>query len=804
MIESSAYITDIHLDEDFPQKQGVDTRKKWKAKLQDISSREISNIIFGGDIGDKKSTMGVFDSLQRFEIVIPCMFRFAISLTCFFISSEVYSQELLQTIKNIGTEELVKNRFIKGNCKNVRNIQAIGNENQSIGQFNNGENIIGMNDGIILSTGKIDLAMGPNRDNESGFAFDVESPDPDLEEVATDVLFDVTGIEFDFVPIDDRVTFRYLFASEEYCEFVGTSFNDIFGFFVSGPGINGTYKNNAINVARITNLSGIEEDVSINNINHLSNQTFYVDNITTVDAQNCEVDYFETFQRFIEYDGFTIPLTASFNVIPCETYHIRMVIGDVGDAILDSAVFLESNSFDLGEKVEIEAVVPGTTERIAYESCVDGQYIFTRSDLSDLDEDCTIAFNISSDSEAVNGDDFQNIPMNITIPAGDTSYTLTVSIIEDNITEGLENLKLELMYACDCIETAFTELFIDEPSALVTSLEDIAACSGQSFRLSPAIAGGVPPYDFLWDDGEVIDTVERMISMATEYSITVTDFCRDSSFSTSNVSLQSVPVASLSGTFDLCQVATTGIPVTLEGSPPWDITYQIDGMETITINSIETNPFYIDISTAGTYEIVSFNDAYCIGEVTGMAEVEYSTFDIVLETIQPSCTISSDGAITITQLDAIEPFSISWNIDTDDEYTLNNLKEDNYVLQIIDGNGCFYEEEVALEALSDEIEDCIRIFIPNVISSSTGSNDTFSIFTTESSGIEKIISLEVYDRWGSLVYQKTNFMPDNGHTGWKGKLNGKPLTSGIYAYRVVLALEDGKELVYTGGVTLLR
>ena len=108
--------------------------------------------------------------------------------------------------------------------------------------------------------------------------------------------------------------------------------------------------------------------MSINNINHLDNETFYVSNITTTDAQNCQIPFIPSFQDSIEYDGFTITLTASFQVIPCETYHIRLVIGDVGDANLDSAVFLESKSFDLGEKINVRAEVPGRSEAIAYES----------------------------------------------------------------------------------------------------------------------------------------------------------------------------------------------------------------------------------------------------------------------------------------------------------------------------------------------------------------------------------------------------------------------------------------------------
>ena len=78
------------------------------------------------------------------------------------------------------------------------------------------------------------MAHGPNVSTAASYEFNVLSEDVDLARLATDFVVDPTGIEFDFVPIGEFVTFRYVFASEEYCEFVGSEFNDVFGFLVSG------------------------------------------------------------------------------------------------------------------------------------------------------------------------------------------------------------------------------------------------------------------------------------------------------------------------------------------------------------------------------------------------------------------------------------------------------------------------------------------------------------------------------------------------------------------------------------------
>ncbi|HHB52106.1 MAG TPA: hypothetical protein ENK75_03555, partial [Saprospiraceae bacterium] len=148
---------------------------------------------------------------------------------------------------NYSAEDLVKDVLTKGVCENVSNIENIGNNN-GIGYFSNGSDIFDMEDGIILSTGYITNALGPNDYIDRSSNFEDNGGDADLAQLATGAVKDVVGIEFDFVPLDSFIEFTYIFASEEYCEFVGSAFNDVFGFFISGPGINGDFSNNGENV----------------------------------------------------------------------------------------------------------------------------------------------------------------------------------------------------------------------------------------------------------------------------------------------------------------------------------------------------------------------------------------------------------------------------------------------------------------------------------------------------------------------------------------------------------------------------
>ena len=729
------------------------------------------------------------------------MLKALVFFCCFSFGPLLMAQPGIKTENILGVEDLVRNVFIKGSCRNVGNITSLGNDTLSIGQFSAGGDVINLIDGIILSTGDIDLAEGPNNNNEASFSLGALSTDADLSQLATDDLFDVTGIEFDFVPLEETVTFRYVFASEEYCEFVGTSFNDVFGFFVSGPGINGPFANNAINVATLATNGDV---VSINTVNHLDNSSFYINNATNIDAENCDIGFLPLFEDYIEYDGFTVPLVASFDVIPCETYRIRLVISDVGDDRLDSAVFLETNSFDLGEPVVVRAEVPGSDQPVAFESCVDGQYVFTRSVFSDINEDLTVDFVISPDSEATNSVDFIEIPLSITIPAGESSITLPITLIEDNIPEGPESIKIELMYDCDCIDPTLTELIIDEAEDLSANLGEISVCADQPFLISPEINGGVTPLEFMWNTGAVTDSIRESVTAATQYAVTVTDFCGKSSVAAVDINIQSTPSATLAGTFNLCEVLNTGIPVTLEGNPPWRLMYSIDDVEQAPIENIISTPFFLSTPTAGTYELTVFNDAFCEGLVVGSAEVE-TTFIVETNLTTPSCFNSADGSIEVNQLDAVPPFTIEWSIDTEDDLFLDNLTEGTYTLSITDGDGCLFEEVIELDAGSDDLIACAAIYIPNIFSpNSDGINDTFSVFIGEGSRIQNVISLQVYNRWGGLMYEQNNFLPNDSTVGWRGDFRGTPLNPDVYVYKINIAFEDGSTVIMSGDITLVK
>ena len=153
----------------------------------------------------------------------------------------LYSQIEVTTSNNtdLSVEQLVRDVFV-GNGLRVVSINQIGS-GQSIGFFDNGSADIGINQGLVLSTGRVGVIDQENTsENTGGTAdFDLLTTDPDLQAITPSELKEVVGLEIQFIPQESDFELRYVFASEEYPEHTCDIINDVLGMFISGPNPNG-------------------------------------------------------------------------------------------------------------------------------------------------------------------------------------------------------------------------------------------------------------------------------------------------------------------------------------------------------------------------------------------------------------------------------------------------------------------------------------------------------------------------------------------------------------------------------------
>ncbi|HRK26943.1 MAG TPA: choice-of-anchor L domain-containing protein [Chitinophagales bacterium] len=387
-----------------------------------------------------------------------------------------------------------------GNCESGK----------SYGYFECDNCNLGLGSGVVLTTGCIDNAIGPN--NLGSASTSIGSPgDPTLNTLITGTTNDACALFLDVEVAADTLKFNYVFGSEEYLEFVGTSFNDVFAFYISGPNpAGGNY-----NLQNIAIIPGTSTPVSINNVNNTSNTAYYVNNGTGTTAPNNANPF------YIQYDGFTTVLEARAAVIPCQTYTLKLVIADVGDSSLDSGVFIEAGSLSTN-KVTLSATTALASAGFinAVEGCVDGIINFN-VDIAPNDT-ATVYFDITG--TAINGVDYLTIPDSIQLFPGDTMYQLIISPFADGLLEGLESVKIRITNAGLCASGILDsiELFIQDNIIADAGPSPILTCPGSEVQL--ALSGGITCE---WQPATYLSNPNDCFPIATpQASITYTGITR--------------------------------------------------------------------------------------------------------------------------------------------------------------------------------------------------------------------------------------------------------------------------------------
>ena len=215
-----------------------------------------------------------------------------------------------------------------------------------IGSFNrNNYTQFPFETGLVMTTGAVTVAAGPNSGGGSSSAIPNYYSDATLQTYATSTVNGSAALDFDFLAYADTFAFNYVFGSEEYPSYVCDSYNDIFIFLLTGPdpvtGLS-TTKNVAVVPGTVTASNPNGLPVSINTINGgggNSNPGCY---------NGTYSNYFissSSGSNGVEYNGRTVELAAEGRILACETYHMHLAIGNVGDNGYDSGVFLEGKSF---------------------------------------------------------------------------------------------------------------------------------------------------------------------------------------------------------------------------------------------------------------------------------------------------------------------------------------------------------------------------------------------------------------------------------------------------------------------------
>jgi gliding motility-associated-like protein len=771
----------------------------------------------------------------------------------------------LVTQGGIPPNQLVQNVLV-GQGVQVTNVFYSGAAG-AIGTFNSANANVGIESGIILTTGTINPGpngpYGPNDKPNAGIDNNSPGYGPLSNLVGGTPTYNASILEFDFVPFSDTVRFTYVFGSEEYPEFVGSQFNDVFAFFITGPGIPPAGQNMAI-------IPGTTQPVAINNVNAGLNSQYFVNNGDGNQAP------FNSSPFYIQYDGFTTPLEAVAKVQCGETYHLVIAIADVGDPIYDSGIFLAANSFSSEQPVsvsyELSSDPYGDGQTMAA-GCSSATITLTRSG-ANLDQPLTVPISVSG--SAAQGVDYSTVPTSVTFPANVTEVSFTIDALAGGSIVGVGNLILifEILDPCGDENFQTIELFIQEVQdvAVVINSNEIL-CPGDLVELTAVASGGGGGYTYSWNTGETTPSIFVNPESTETFTVSVSDECLNQT-ATASATVE-VPVFE-----DLVIQATDDI---VEQCPyvPFDLFVEVSGgagnyvytwtdqqgnvisqSNVVNVVPSQTSTYFVTVtdqcgevaSDEVTITILSPplvltitpEQEICPGDSTlievtatgGFGEYYYywphsgettaavwvapavtSSYEVIVMDDCQTFQVNAQTTVVVVQPDAdfqVETSPLFINL----PITFGNLTQNGTSYQWWFGDGGtstmthpnnMYtvpgEYEIMLVAMDDKgcldtvvkVIEILEEFYLYVPNAFTPDGNRYN----NTFGVSAIgivdFDIKIFNRWGELLFQSNDV-----NFEWDGFYNGRLVQDGTYIWKIYYRSINEDEDTITGHVTLLK
>jgi len=315
----------------------------------------------------------------------------------------------------------------------ISNVVLVGNQ-AAFGKYKRIGGDIPLDSGIVITTGLASNAQGVNNNQGISQTWNIAG-DADLDAIVQGQTFDACTIAFDIKPVGKKLVFKYTFGSDEYNEYVNDIFNDVFAFLITGQNpVGGSY--NKKNIALIPNTT---TPVTIKTINNNVNNAYFQDNTLSNSPG----------RQYMQYDGYTKSLFVEVDVVPCAVYRLELKIADVGDAELDSGVFIEQITsiipkFEANLQTDYNGLIEGCAKRPI-------QIVRKRSDFVEtmrLDAEGTAVLGQDYDL-LFNGAPVLSLPIDITMNIGDLEKNFVFVPKADAIYETTEKVTFYLEYGCN-------------------------------------------------------------------------------------------------------------------------------------------------------------------------------------------------------------------------------------------------------------------------------------------------------------------------------------------------------------------
>lgn len=662
------------------------------------------------------------------------------------------------------------------------------------GVFAANQNLVGLDSGIVLSTGIASQMSGPEPGVNSTNLN--RAGDAQLTAISgTTSTRDACVLEFDITPSGDRITFDYVFTSEEYVNAVCGPFNDVFAFFISGPGIAGSQ-----NIALVPNTNIPVAVNSVNNGIPGSYANGSTRNCSNMGAGSPFTQYYtdNSGSSHFAYRGFTAVFTASQVVMPCSTYHLKLAVADAGNALYDSGVLLKAGSLNSSSiKVQV-ASTPNQTTKNLYKGCASSSVTFTRSQVKPTPQTLQVTYA----GNAVVGVDYQLMPSTVTIPANAASVTIPIVGIASNVNT--QQLKISVLDPFTCGNNAATvssDSLSLLPKPVVEILtQDTAFCASNSLQIS--VASNNPLTEFYWTPNLNINNVRLQNPVVSPTATTTYKLTAQIPNSGCGIFEDSVTVSIIEGPdslylgedIKLCAGFAFQIQPVLTPNLA-NVTYSWTGPNGFVASTKNLSINNAQLSHSGSYTLTA--------SIPGCASISSSVIVQVLDGL-PVPIVETPVLVCLNQEVQLKATgsSLKWFTQEFGGIASNEMPK---VKTEELGQQTFYVAQSLGNCSSDRAKIDVHVIkcceyevqIPNAFTpNGDGLNDEFKVLMDPQT---KITWFEVYNRYGQRVYI---------HTGkdmsWDGTLRGQPLDVGVYYYNMRLECEDGRTSEKKGDITLLR
>ncbi len=669
------------------------------------------------------------------------------------------------------------------------------NTNQ-VGLFNGVNTNIGIDTGIIMVTGPInDALVGGNANGPL-----LTTPDPNLALLQQQMglgnanLNNLTRMEFDFEAFSDSIEFEYVFASKEYTGYTCSNFNDVFGFFLTGPGINGVAGMSTQNVALIP---GTTTPVAINTLN----SGFPANNSICLAANPNYMThsvYFNSSPTGTSYNGMSVPLKAVAQVQCGQFYRMKLAIANMSDNILNSAVFLKAGSF---KKPTLNIVTQSNMSNITgdttvVETCGPAYVLFQRD--GNINDTLVVKYNVSGTAQP--GVDYVPLSDSLIVLPGVTLDSIEVIPINNGLTQPLRSLNIEFVslnsrcYIYPMPTGGQVTLWISDPPTLSVDINnfgiDSVGCNGDSVLLAINATGGVVGPNFWWAD---LDTnAQRWFIVQGDTTIKAY-------------------------AIDFCGMDTVEASIFIRGAQANPPIIQVEDYYICPGEEIQIQAY-----VSGGIEPLTYNWIDGLPQETRRTVLPKDTSVYIFQVIDACGNVYRDSCTVFVYPDPIARFTARQiNFLALEVVTENNSEGHNNTYEWDFGDGTppvfdfipthIYTQPgkytITLIATNQfECTDTIRrnidvkrdylLYIPNAFSPNNDLlNDKFQVVAEGIIGYE----ISIFNRWGQIVY-----FSEDINKPWDGNFNGNPAPIGSYRYLIRVFLPREQIEVRQGNVNLIR